>query len=538
MTSKKQRDFIKWAQEKPNIYDENGNFVDWKKHFREKEEWLSTNYEEEKPLDFVKEVLLQDHLDTHKSKEELLPLVAFMEGTGQDEGLHSGKGTGIVKYTMEVDKKGKPIQKTIAVYDDFRGIELTQNNRFALINLCSYFGRNIYRKDGETGKFERVKTRVPSECFGLAIDLDYVTLKQLQNLVGKFETELAPYPTYIVNSGAGLHLYYLFEQPIELKDLAMQRYLGELKKQLIELVWTRETSLSDNIQRQGIYQDMRVPGSWTKFGYKNKERCTYIIRAYKVGERVDFTYLEDFCDREKLPKVEDEGSTIHESLSLEKCAELYPKWYERVVIRGEKKRQNYTQRRGLYEWWKNIMTKKGVATSDTTHDGNRYFCMRVLFVMAKKSGVDFEEAMQDAIDLIPFLNSKPHGPENEFTLDDVKAAARFYEDEYVTWSNKTIQDQTGIDISIYIESRASRTRHREIVRYVGKKKYVGRTRKENLERARALRPFSSYENVGRPKGSTKEEVVREWREANPQGRKCECVKELGLDKKTVAKWWE
>ena len=38
MASKKPKDFIKWAQEKPNIYDENGNFVDWKKHFRETEE--------------------------------------------------------------------------------------------------------------------------------------------------------------------------------------------------------------------------------------------------------------------------------------------------------------------------------------------------------------------------------------------------------------------------------------------------------------------------------------------------------------------
>lgn len=541
MASKKPKDFVKWAQERPNVYDENGNFVDWKKHFREKEEWLSTNYEEEKPLDFIHEVLSEERLDTHKSKEELLPLVAFMEGTGQDEGLHSGKGTGLLKYSVGVDKEGSPITKAITLYDDFQGVELTQDNRFSLINMCTYYGRNIYRKNKETGKFERVKTRLPSECMGLAIDLDYVTIKQLQNLVGKMECEMVPYPTYIANSGAGLHLYYLFEQPVALKDLAMQRYLGELKKQLTELAWTRDTSLASARQYQGIYQDMRVPGSWTKFGYKNKSRCSYIIKAYKVGEKVDFTYLEEFCDKDTLPKVEDEASTTSEKVTLLECAELYPKWYERVVIRGEKKRQNYVQNRGLYEWWKEIITQQVSPTGsmmDTSHDGNRFFCVRALFVMAKKAGVPFEEVMEDAMDLIPFMNTRDHTPENEFTREDVLAAATYYEDNYVRWSNETIEKQTGIRVKLYIESRASKTRHREIVRKVGKRTYYGRPQKEHLKRARHMREMSSYENVGRPKGSTKEELVKKWREAHPQGRKCECVKELGLDKKTVSKWWE
>lgn len=523
MSSRKDRNFSKFSHENPNVYDENGNFVDWRKHFRNKDNYLQTYYEVVPPLEFIKDVLPKEYLDVHKSKEEIYPLIAYYEGTFVDEGLHTGKGTGILKYALGVNEKGRPITKTIPVYDDYRGIELTQDNRFALINMCTYFGRNIYQKV-EGGRPIRVRTRIPSLCFGLAIDLDYVQLGQLERLFGKIENDIVPNPTYIVNSGAGIHLYYLFEQPIPLKDLTVQRYLGELKKQLTIIIWDNETSLGSHRQYQGIYQDMRVPGSWTKFGYLNKKTCSYIINAYKVGDKVDFTYLERFVDTGVLPKVDDEGSLATKKLTLEECAVLYPKWYDKYVIRGEyKPRQHYTQNRGLYEWWKDLITRRNVPSSDTSHEGNRFFCIRILFVMAKKAGVPFEEVMDDAMGLIPFMNSRNHNPSNEFTQYDVLVAAKFYEDEYTQWSNQTLKDQTGIDVEIYKKSRRN-----------------GRTRKQHLEIARATQKIVNpnwRENNGRPKGSDKSSIVREWREKNPKGKKCDCIKETGLTKPTVYKWW-
>ena len=517
---RQKRDFLKYAQERPNVYDENGNFIDWKSHFKQKDEYLAQYYEQVEPFDFIKDVLPPECLDTYKCKSALLPIVAFMEGTGQDEGLHTGRGTGLLKYTIDVSKDGKPITKTLALYDDYKDIEKTQDNRFALINMCTYFGRNIYRKNSE-GKYERTNTRIASECFGIAIDLDYVQVKQVERLFGKFENEIAPLPTYIANSGAGLHLYYLFEQPVLLKDIAMQRYLGEVKRQLTDLVWTNETSLGSTRQYQGIYQDMRVPGSWTKFGYKNKKRCSYIIKAYKTGERVDFTYLERFLDTTTLPKVEDEGSLSRERVTLEECATLYPKWYERVVIRGEHTRQCYTQNRGLYEWWKEIITQQVSPTGsmmDTSHDGNRFFCVRALFVMAKKAGVPFEEVMEDAMDLIPFMNQRDHTPDNEFTRDDVLAAATYYEDNYVKWSNETLEKQTGIRVKLYAKTRRN-----------------GRKRNEHLKRARLVRSLSTYEGSGRPSSQA---IVEEWQRNSPGGTKTACIKETGLSKPTVYKWWK
>ena len=510
----------KFERENPNVRDENGNFINWTSHFNQKNEYLSKYYDEVHPYDFIKDVLPKEHLDSYRSKSAVLPLVAFMEGTGQDEGLHSGNGTGILKFSFGVKKDGKPLTKTITLYDDYGGIELTQDNRFALINMCTYFGRNVYRKNSEE-KFERVKTRIASECFGIAIDLDYVQIKQLERLFGKFENEIAPMPTYIVNSGAGLHLYYLFEQPVSLKYIVMQRYLGELKRLLTDVLWTNETSLEPKRQYQGIYQDMRIPGSWTKFGYKNKKRCSFIIKAYKTGKRVDFTYLEEFVDTTTLPRVDDEGSLYKNKVTLEECATLYPKWYERVVIKGEHTRQAYTQNRGLYEWWKDIITQQVSPTGnvmDTSHTGNRFFCIRAMFVMAKKSGVPFEEVLDDALDLIPFMNSREHTPDNEFKKNDVMMAATFYEDNYVRWSNETLERQTGIRVKLFSKTRRN-----------------GRKQNEHLKRARLVRSLSTYEGSGRP---SSQKIVEEWQRNNPSKKKSDCIKETGLSKPTVYRWWK
>ena len=520
--------YLKYAQEHPSVYDENGNFVDWKAEFKRKEDYLKTYYEEEEPEQFIREVMPAEYLDSFRSTEEVLPLVAFLEGTGQDEGLHSGKGTGLLKWTYATKPNGEPLTRAMEVYSDYKSIMRVKNNRFALINLCTYFGRNIYRK-GADGAYHRVSTRVPSECLGLAIDLDYVKLEQLQRLFGRMETGLMPYPTYLVNSGAGVHLYYLFEKPVPLKDIQVQRYLGELKEQLTEVVWTGETSLASHRQYQGIYQDMRCPGSWTKFGYKNKSRCKYTLKAYKVGERVDLRYLEEYVDADKLPEVKESGSLSEERLTLEECASRYPEWYERVVVRGEHSRKKYGQNRGLLDWWEKIIAQEKSPTgfeSDKAHVGNRFFCMRVFFVMAKKTAsVSLEEAWERAVKLLPFMNGMARSEAEAFTLEDLKEAATYYEDNYVLWSNETIEKQTGIRVKLYATTRRN-----------------GKSRAEHLEEARAIRDIrqrrkgtSWSDGAGRP---AKSQQVREWREKHPEGTKYACIRETGLDKKTVYKWWE
>lgn len=42
-------------------------------------------------------------------------------------------------------------------------------------------------------------------------------------------------------------------------------------------------------------------------------------------------------------------------------------------------------------------------------------------------------------------------------------------------------------------------------------------------------------NEGRP---TVEQTVREWQESHPDGKKADCIRETGLSKPTVYKWWK
>ncbi|MFQ5082134.1 replication protein, partial [Clostridioides difficile] len=37
---------------------------------------------------------------------------------------------------------------------------------------------------------------------------------------------------------------------------------------------------------------------------------------------------------------------------------------------------------------------------------------------------------------------------------------------------------------------------------------------------------------------TAEQTVREWQESHPAGKKADCIRETGLSKPTVYKWWK
>lgn len=105
------------------------------------------------------------------------------------------------------------------------------------------------------------------------------------------------------------------------------------------------------------------------------------------------------------------------------------------------------------------------------------------------------------------------------------AALNCYHDNYFTFPRDTIAKLTNIDIP--------------------KNKRNYQKQKDHLEEARMIRDLRMKrqgkdwrEGNGRPKGSgTKENQVKEWRENNPDGKKAQCIRDTGLSKMTVYKWW-
>ena len=67
----------------------------------------------------------------------------------------------------------------------------------------------------------------------------------------------------------------------------------------------------------------------------------------------------------------------------------------------------------------------------------------------------------------------------------------------------------------------------------------GRKQKDHLQRNNAMRKFKQ-DNFGDPYGGgrpDKKKIVQQWRDANPDGTKTDCIRETGLSKPTVLKWW-
>ena len=71
----------------------------------------------------------------------------------------------------------------------------------------------------------------------------------IQRMV-KMDKDILPKATFVVNSGTGLHLYYVLDEPVPMYP-QNQLYMKELKYALTRQIWNRFTS-SELPQNVGI----------------------------------------------------------------------------------------------------------------------------------------------------------------------------------------------------------------------------------------------------------------------------------------------
>ena len=411
------------------------------------------------------------------------------------------------------DAKSRNIGRNTIIFDDLAELDRVAGAGFAVTSCIAYSGRR------------RVQD-MAYELYGIIIDLDYVNVGNIRDLIYQMSEGILPLPTYIINSGTGLHLYYILHEPIAIYNW-MYDDLNKLKHGLIDIVWNRYTSESENKQYQTILQGYRIPGTLSKLGEG------YPVEAYRMGRTVDLDYLNEFVDS-------DHKAVFKDRVSLAEARELWPDWYERRIVRGLSPGQ-WVCHRGLYDWW--IMQIRGGWWKDKmirrgSLDGNRYHCICVLFAIAVKCGISGEEALADALALVPELNKLTVNPDNQFTEQDVMDAYGYYNSESARLSIDGIMRRTGIEIQ---KSR----RHKGLQQYrMWKVDADMEGRPCNLvarawpERD-ALYPNGSWRNKdGRPKGISKQrDIVMAWRAENPDGKKIQCHRETGVSRPTIDKWW-
>ena len=422
----------------------------------------------------------------------------FPSGELEEKGVYEeGKYTGIAVSVNDIEHTVKRYTLT----DDLGIIDLLcASNDFCLMSPISYAGKS--RKS--------INARY---LFAMAIDLDGLKEQDcagvplgISTLFYQFDgngpSNYLPKPTYIVASGSGLHLYYVFDEPVPLYRNFVEE-LERLKRRLTWQLWTQGVSkLHDSVQYESLFQGFRVVGTVTKDGGR--------ARAFMVdsGKKVSVEYLNQFVPPEHRASL----TSYQSKLSLAESKERYPEWYDRRIVNGEAVGR-WVCKRDLYEWWK----RQIVAGAE---DGHRYWCIQTLAAYAIKSAIPYDELARDALSFVDLLNERSTRPDNPFTIEDAMKAIESYNITYATYPIHTIVDRTGI--------------------FIAKNKRNGRKQAIHLERARAV------QNIDYPDGEWREgngrkpkkDIVKEWRLGNPNGKKADCIKETGLDKKTVYKWWE
>lgn len=346
----------------------------------------------------------------------------------------------------------------------------------------------------------------------LIFDIDYMSVDGLTTLFFQAGHEVIPMPNYIVLSGSGIHAYYLLEEPLPLYHGSFGRtvksQLNELKTELTKLLWNpfivgREHSKAPQIQ--GINQPFRLVGSYTKSLDKLHNR--YMCVAYKTNAHP--YRLERLYDWTQIPEERRyKSASIH---GVDYWKEKNPEWYERRIVKKDKSIKYWHVNRRVYDWWLRMVREHATF-------GHRYNCLFCLMVFAVKCGVDKEELEKDMIELLPGLSElRPGDP---ITLEDVREACSSYNPILNTFPAASIQYLSGIDIT------SNKTRRN------------GRKQEEHLKGARALEQIYNPDWRNKEGAPTKEELVKEWRMAHPDGTMYRCAKETGMSKNTVKKWWK
>lgn len=411
---------------------------------------------------------------------------------------HNLKANPLGYYRNKGDSKG---HYRVFFEDTFEEtLQELQQSDFAIINGISYFGRRNTQEHA-------------SKMYCMIFDLDGVTDSTLKNFLhGAYTKDYAiyPIPNYIITSGHGVHLYYLFEEPVPLfPNIKLQ--LKNLKYALTRRMWNMYTSTIEQPQMQGINQGFRVIGGKSKVE-------GYISQAFRLNTH---PYSLEQLGRYVEPQYRvDENKLYRESkLTLQDAKTKYPQWYKKVILEKDKTvkkwdiadKVNGKNPYALYDWWK-VKLENGASF------GHRYFCIMALTIYAIKNDIPLEQLKKDAYGLIPFLNGLHE--QEPFTKSDVDSALECYDNRYATFPIDDISKLTAIAIT--------------------KNKRNGRKQKDHVKIMNFIRDEVNNNKDWRNKEGrpTKQSIVEQWQQSNPNGRKADCIRDTGLSKPTVYKYWQ
>lgn len=431
----------------------------------------------------------------------------------------------IFLYENDVPNAKKTYSRRIMLADTWEDdyMNLVEEKEYTLCSGMSFRGsRNIEKNE---------------QCMNaLIFDLDGVGAKQVQNLLYRFTFEpeklrSLPMPTFLVVSGGGVHIYYVFDEPIDLFP-NVRKQLKALKDDLTYKMWDwKSTSQFKKVQYQRIGQPFRMVGSI------NEKHGNEII-AYQIGDRVSIEYLNRYV-MDASNKV-DVQKRYASRMSREEAKELYPEWYqEKIVERKDRKKWDIKSKvhgkdpYALYHWW--------LRQTEHVTGGHRYFFMMFCVVYGCKCDVPREIIEKDLWEVYEKLKGVEH--ENPLSKEDVWSALKIYKKDMYNYTIDDIKKLTEVPIEKNKRNGRKREVHLHSEYWESEKgRPVINVCRQNRELAlKYMR--ENGEIKGRPKGSkdkkprkSKEQLVREYLVAHPEQNVTEMARSLGVSRPTIYKY--
>ena len=369
-----------------------------------------------------------------------------------------------------IDEDEEKKVRTMTISD---AVEFGSVRNDTLIGGCTYFNNWISKKSAKN-------------LYTFIIDFDNAyagtVLDALQRDWESANGEKFAKPTYIVNSGTGLHLYFVLTEPIPVYH-SMTQNIDKLYRSLA-IQQSRRVYVERQIQWFG--QDFRCAGGLNKYDWENT--------IFRIGEKWDID------DLGKAVGLED----VH------------------FIRYGEKRQKKKTERRKRQKvvGWKTDRAFYDYALrncKEKTKEGNRYLSMCALSAIAYKCGVDLDELERDLESLLPVYNK---GAQRIVKPKEIQSAMKMYNEKAMVTPRESLEHWQGWEYQPI--------------------KRNGRKREVHLQRARAVQlidyPEGEWRNKeGRPE---KRDQVIQWRADHPEGKKVDWIRETGLSKPTVYKYWD
>jgi len=438
-----------------------------------------------------------EQVDAYEFYREIFPEGAF-ERRGHYEDAKAngiavtipqkGKANGIA---LEIEGDGRAKRYTIT--DDLDTLQELQETDFTIISPISYYGK---RRCGKNARY----------LYAMVFDLDGVGMPQLRDTLHQMNKDILPKATFVVNSGTGLHLYYVLDEPVPMYP-QNQKYLKEMKYALTRQIWNRFTSTIKEPQMQGIMQGFRVIGSGSKLGRE------FPVVAFRYGGRISLEDMIRFIPDTNGERQKVQGIMMKSRLPLEAAKEKYPEWYDKRIVRHER-RGRWTVKRDLYDWWlRRIGSEIRV--------GHRFYGIMTLAIYAKKCGIDEDELRRDAFSLLRPYDEMSEEEINRFTQDDVVCALEMFNEDYVTFPRDDIAKLSGLAMPVNKRNWRKQSEHIKLMNFV----------RDEINGNKDWRNKN-----GQP---SKRGQIFEYMRSHPEvKKKTEIARALQIDRGTVAKYYD